>query len=103
MIVPPAAPLPPRRVLVRVRPVLPHEEANGGKSTMLSLNPPAGSIGTVTKNGVMSNYQVDAVVDSERSQEEVFAAAPKPMAEAAISMFWHAAPADRTCSHSGIL
>ena len=56
-----------------VAPVLPHEVERGQASTLLSLDDRAGTIGTVTKNGGNSSYQVDHVVDPHRSQEEVFA------------------------------
>ena len=62
------------RVLVRVRPVLPHEAQRGEASTHLSIDAPAGTIGALTKQGKVLSYQVDEVCSDQLTQEEVYAA-----------------------------
>ena len=78
------------RVLVRVRPVLPHETRRGEASTHLSIDAPAGTIGTLTKQGKVTSYQVDEVCSDQLTQEEVYAAGELDKLVGAVMRGYHA-------------
>ena len=78
------------RVLVRVRPVLPHEAQRGEASTHLSIDAPAGTIGTLTKQGKVSAYQVDEVCSDQLTQEEVYVAGELDKLVGAVMRGYHA-------------
>lgn len=60
------------KVLVRVRPLLPHELQRGEQSTTISLDTTAGRVGLVNKQGAVSNFAADHVCGSSGSQEDIF-------------------------------
>ena len=78
------------RVLVRVRPVLPHEAQRGEASTHLSIDAPAATIGTLTKHGKVSSYQVDEVCSDQLTQEEVYVAGELDKLVGAVMRGYHA-------------
>ena len=78
------------RVLVRVRSVLPHEEARGEISTHLTLNQEEGTIGTLTKQGNVSSYQVDEVIADGQPQADVYEAGRLSKLVDAVMRGYHA-------------
>ena len=58
------------KVLVRVRPLLPHEVERGERSTLLSLQ--GNQVGLVNKQGAHSNFAADHVCSSDSSQDDIF-------------------------------
>ena len=78
------------RVLVRVRPVLPHETRRGEASTHLSIDEVKGTIGTLTKQGKVTSYQVDEVCSDQLTQEEVYAAGELDKLVGAVMRGYHA-------------
>ncbi|KAL1528982.1 hypothetical protein AB1Y20_010303 [Prymnesium parvum] len=60
------------KVLVRVRPLLPHELAQGHTSTMLALEPHRGGVTQDLHSGGRTSFSVDHVVSHASSQHDVF-------------------------------
>ena len=60
------------RVLVRARPLLPHELNDGCRASLLQLDTQQAKVSLVNKQGSTSNFAADHVCNSQSSQDDIF-------------------------------